>query len=91
MSNVVEDIAEGWCVKVAKSTAKKKYVTPHHECNNNINQQHHSQDIIKKIENYINKAKKFTDPEQLLCDLKQVKEITVQLHKSCNILEWTTK
>jgi hypothetical protein len=91
MSNVVEDIAEGWCVKVTKSTVKKKYVTPH-GCNNKLNQQqHHGQDIIKKIENYIIKAKKFKDPEQLLYDLEEVREITVQLHNSSNILEWTTK
>jgi hypothetical protein len=90
MSNVVEDIAEGWCIKVTKSTAKKKDVTPN-GCNNNLNQQHRGQDIIKKIENYINKAKKFTEPEQLLYDLEKVKEIAVQLHISSNILEWTTK
>ena len=87
MSNdVVEDIAEGWCVKVTKSTAKKKHVS-----NNNLSHQHRGQDIIKKIENYINKAKRFTDPEQLLYDLQEVREITLQLHNSSNILEWTTK
>jgi hypothetical protein len=90
MSNVVEDIAEGWCVKVTKSTAKKKHVSPHGR-NNNLNHQHHGQDIIKKIENYIIKAKKFKDPEQLLYDLEEVRDITIQLHNSSNILEWTTK
>jgi hypothetical protein len=94
MSNAVERTVDGWCVKVTKSTAKKKHVTTYQSSNNlNHQQHHHGPDIFKKFENYIIKAHKFKEPEHLLHDLQELRDIAVKLHSnsSSTLLEWTTK
>jgi hypothetical protein len=86
MSNIVESNSEGWSIKVTKSKATVK---KQHGLNNTS--LHDGPDMIKKIENYISKAKKLKDSEQLLCDLQEVKEITIKVYKNSVNLEWTIK
>jgi hypothetical protein len=91
MSNAVERTADGWCVKVTKSTAKKKNIITHQSSNNPNQSYYRYPDIFKKFENYIMKAHKFQDPEHLLYDLEELRDIAVKLYSSSNLLEWTTK
>ncbi len=84
MSKANQDTEDGWCVASTKPLSKSRI--PH-------NAEHKGMDVIKKIESYISKAKKFKHTESILIDLLGLKDITQELNSQGHKLnpQWIIK